>query len=87
MIEYLEERLVKLYRVRCTAEWEASPRGCSGSGPWAETESEAIYAAEDRGWCRSDKSWICPSHLETRPGGRPDGVSEIAHDYRAIHDY
>jgi hypothetical protein len=71
MSEYIEERLVKMYRVRCTANWAPSPRGCSGAGPWGQSACDALDAAEDQGWYCGSRCGICPAHLETQNEGAP----------------
>lgn len=64
-MEGIEEGFVKRHRVRCVADWEPSPRGCSGAGPWAWSVSEARDAAEEMGWEVDRRGAICPAHRET----------------------
>jgi hypothetical protein len=53
-------------RVVCQANWPASDRGCSGSGPRGESPDEAEDLALLKGWERIDGRWVCPAHREVQ---------------------
>jgi len=61
------------FRLKCTADWEPSKRGCSGSGPRAEFEFEAIQLASEDGWMKIGQHWACPSHVESFEALKEDG--------------
>jgi hypothetical protein len=60
----IEKFITTKYRVRCTAQWMASPTGCSGLGPVGDTPEDAIEAAIEAGW-DIDEQAVCPAHVET----------------------
>lgn len=61
----IEKEIKPRFRVRCTATWSPSERGCSEFGWWTWSESEAIKIAEDFGWHVDGETAICPGHLAT----------------------
>lgn len=61
----IKERTSKEFAVRCDALWEASARGCHGSGRWFGTIEEAYDWAREVGWGAEPPS-ICPAHVEAK---------------------
>jgi len=55
---------VNMYRITCQANWPASDRGCSCSGPRAFTPEKAAVLALEKGWDLIAGRWVCPAHLE-----------------------
>ena len=64
MSDWYEARTTRTYRIICQACWPASGRGCSGTGPWAGSPSEAADLAREAGWEIIDGRWVCPAHQE-----------------------
>jgi hypothetical protein len=62
MIEEYESHTSRIYRVICHADWPASDRGCSGSGPMGSSPSEAADLAIEAGWELIGECWVCPAH-------------------------
>ena len=60
-----EVRTTRIYRVVCRADWPASARGCSVTGPRASSPDEADELALAAGWEKRDWRWACPAHCES----------------------
>lgn len=64
-----EETSTKVYRVRCTAPWDAPE--CCGTGPRGCCKQEAKELAAEQGWyftMDGTNHAVCPCHLKAMPG-------------------
>jgi len=59
------KRTTEEYAVKCDAEWDAGPRGCSGVGRFFALREEAYEWAQAMGWAGEPPS-ICPAHVEAK---------------------